>query len=51
MATDASLKDYLMLLRGDLRNLIARFSPEEIDVFDYVFDNIIRKSESQFASC
>lgn len=45
MATDASLRDYLMLLRGDLRNLIARFSPEEIDVFDDVFDNIIRKSD------
>jgi len=45
VVTNVSLKDYLMLLREDLRNLVARFSPEEIDVFDDMFDSIVRKSD------
>jgi len=41
-------RDLLLTLREDIKRLVAKYSPEELDVFDEMFDNIVSEADTIF---
>jgi len=38
-------REVLQALRDDIKNLVAKYSPEELEIFDEMFDNIINEAD------